>query len=351
MKCVALVVIALLQVAMLAYMAGEREWILQHGQTVHLRTGPVDPRDPMRGDYVALDYQIAHVPSAQCTGGIALALARTNIIARGTPVYAVLNTNETVAQLVTLTDTRPADGAYLRGRIDNAWRSGVNTWRSGVDARYGIEAYFMQQGKALALERDRVRSGIQVPLEMAVALSPRGVAVIKGHRWAQLGIGLDLAPDPTRTNRHADERFVAALIRLMNAGTTDIALVDLPGGRSFSLAPVFNWWWSNNDWRWAGANDPTPAPQPADVVLLKPGQVHTNRFEFSNPHWFVVKDTTNNMDAVATPMNRADLGWHEMFRLEYRAPEPAACAALPHGNLIWHGRLASRAFAGNGRID
>ncbi|MCX7002173.1 MAG: GDYXXLXY domain-containing protein [bacterium] len=344
MKCVVLAIVALLQVAVLAYMAGEREWILQNGQTVHLRTAPVNPRDPMRGDYVALDYDIAHVPLALCTGDIALALVRSNVIARGTSVYAVLTTNDSVAHLVTLTDQRPADGSYIRGRIDNSWRPGVT-------ARYGIEAYFMQQGKALALERGRVREGIQVPLEMAVALSPRGVAVIKDHRWAQLGIGLDLVFDPAHTNRHIDERVVAATVRLMNAGTTDVALVDLPGGRSFSLVPVFNRWGRDHYWRWAGENDPAPLPQPANVVLLKPGQILTNRIEYSDPHWFVIEDTTNKVDAVAKPLCHAYRDWSAMFRMEYRAPEPAACTALPHRAVIWHGSLATRSFSGSGRVD
>ncbi len=343
MKCVALAVVALLQLAVLAFMAGEREWVLRTGRTVYLRTAPVDPRDPMR-NYVALNYDIAHVPPARCTGGLAATLAHTNVIARGTPVYAVLDTNGAVAQLVTLTDEHPTDAVYIRGRVDSHYG------QPSIDVRYGIEAYFMQQDKALALERERVRDGIQVPLEMAVALSPRGMAVIKGQRWAQLGIGLDVVPDPAQTNRQSDRRFVAVTMRLMNAGTTDVALVDLPAGRSFSLVPV-NRWRRGNDWRWAGEKDPTPAPQPADVVLLTPGQVLTNRFEFSNPYWFVVEDTTNKVDAVATPLSHADLDWRAMFRLEYRAPEPAVCTALPHGDVIWHGRLASRAFSGDGRVD
>jgi len=342
MKRVALAVIALLQCAVLAYMAGEREWILQNGRVVYLRTAPVDPRDPMRGDYVALDYDIAHVPLTLCTGGLAAVLAHTNVVARGTPVYALLNTNDAVAQLVMLSDERPAAGTYIRGRVDYSWRPGVT-------AHYGIEAYFMQQGKALALERGRVREGIQVPLEMAVALSPRGMAVIKGHQWVQLGIGLDLVRDPAQTNRHADARFVAAILRLMNVGTTAVALVNLPGGRSFSLVPVDRWR-GDNDWRWAGENDPTPAPQPADVVLLKPGQVHTNQIEFSDPHWFVIEDTPNQVQAIAKSLNHDELHW-DMFNLEYRAPAPAACAALPHRDLIWHGLLASESFSGNGHGD
>ena len=135
----------------------------------------------------------------------------------------------------------------------------------------------------------------------------------------------------------------------MNAGTTDVALVNLPGGRSFSLVPVVDRWRSDHDWRWAGEKDPVPLPQPADVVLLKPGQILFNRIVYSDPHWFVTEDTTNKMDAVAKPLSHADLDWSALFRLEYRAPEPAACTALPCRELIWHGRLATRVFSGSGR--
>ena len=49
----------ILQVMVLAYMAGEREYILKNGKLIHLRTAPVDPRDLFRGDYVRLNYEIS----------------------------------------------------------------------------------------------------------------------------------------------------------------------------------------------------------------------------------------------------------------------------------------------------
>jgi uncharacterized membrane-anchored protein len=343
MKRVAIAVVALLQVAVLAYMAGEREWTVRHGTSVLLRTGPIDPRDPMRGDYVALSYDISEVPAAACTDGLADALLRTNTVPRGTTVYAVLNTNDTPAQLQALTDRRPAGGVFLRGHVSRHYPP------FAPNVRYGIEAYFMQQYMARTLEVARVREGIQVPLDMVLAVSPRGTAVIKGHRWAPLGIGLEVIADPARTNVATARRMALALIRIMNAGTADVALVDLPGGRSFTLQPVSRW--SANPWRWADADAPAPAPQPADVVLLKPGQVHTNKMLFRDPHWFVVNTATNRRDALAKPLNHDDLRWDAMFRFEYCAPAPAACAALPQHDLIWHGRLVTRAFGGTDRID
>ena len=45
-------IVAALQIVLLAFMAGEREWVARTGTPVVLRTAPIDPRDPMRGDYV-----------------------------------------------------------------------------------------------------------------------------------------------------------------------------------------------------------------------------------------------------------------------------------------------------------
>ena len=45
------------QLLVLAWMAGEREWIFRTGQVVYLRTAPVDPRDLFRGDFVRLHYE------------------------------------------------------------------------------------------------------------------------------------------------------------------------------------------------------------------------------------------------------------------------------------------------------
>ena len=51
----------IMQVLVLAYMAGEREYILKTGTMIHLRTAPIDPRDIFRGDYVRLNYEISRI--------------------------------------------------------------------------------------------------------------------------------------------------------------------------------------------------------------------------------------------------------------------------------------------------
>ena len=58
MKRWILIVVAIQFLALLS-VAVKREWIHSYGETVFLRTAPVDPRDLFRGDYVQLQYDIA----------------------------------------------------------------------------------------------------------------------------------------------------------------------------------------------------------------------------------------------------------------------------------------------------
>lgn len=99
---------------------------------------------------------------------------------------------------------------------------------------------------------------------------------------------------------------------------------------------------------------PPPYPQPADVILLKPGQTHTNRIVFADPAWFVRGRAGGEHHAPEMVKSLAELNrdFGARFRFEYRPPDRRACAGLPHAELIWHGgRLATRAFTPAGRVD
>ena len=62
--------VAALQVIVLAFMIGQREWIARTGTPITLRTAPLDPNDPMRGAYVRFNYEISTVPVALCRGEV-----------------------------------------------------------------------------------------------------------------------------------------------------------------------------------------------------------------------------------------------------------------------------------------
>ncbi len=337
------IIVVVLQVAVLAFMAGEREWVLRNGLTIYLRTAPVDPRDVMRGDYVRLSYEISRVPRWLCRG----TLAGTNapeMLPRDMKVYAWLRTNEAgMADLTALSDRRPDGGLFIGGRTEPFWGSQVSV-------RYGLEAYFMEQGAALGFERRQARQAIQVPLEMAVAVNSRGLAVLKGHRECALGIGLELATAPLgETNGSRGRQPIGARVQLLNASTNDLAVVDVPGG---SLALLPDTQWGEVHWHWIRSNAPQKALGADHIIVLKPGEIHTIHVSFHDPDWFVrgpVPGSKTEEETRSLTDLRDDSS--ARFRFEYRPPDRAACAGLRNGQLVWHGRVVTRAFSPAGSMD
>ncbi len=357
-----------LQVVVLLAMAVPREWALHFGPVIFLRTAPVDPRDVMRGDYVRLTYEISTVTRKRCRDGLAQAMQSGDgdsaptwpsrrATRRGgspvpcdTPIFAVLKPGpgaDGLMELDYLTDRKPREGLYVRGRLER-----LDTVTARV--RYGLEAYFMQQSKALELEQRQAGATSRVSLEMAVALGWGGLAVLKGHRLGPLEIGLDLIRHPTdqgqRPPGSGNEVVVGATLLLRNASATNLAVVDLPEGRSFALVPDFRW--ATHEWRWAGAGEIVPAPHPTNVIVLEPGAIHRTRLNFTNAMWWVVP-AVEGAPATARPLNEiTNTGWpRPRFRFEYRPPSGPALQGLPQAGLIWQGRLLSPAFSPFGDVD
>ena len=99
---------AALQFLVLAYMAGERELIFRTGQTIYLRTAPIDPRDVFRGDYVRLDYEISHAASNQVRDGLRSPKSDDSK-RKEIRVYAALKMHDDLATLDYVSDRKPAD--------------------------------------------------------------------------------------------------------------------------------------------------------------------------------------------------------------------------------------------------
>ncbi len=345
MKTKVIIAFAAAQVLVLAYMAGEREWVLRTGRIIYLCSAPRDPRDAMRGDYVRVSYDMSSVPRGLCRGGLATTNKTFEAVTPDTKVYAILQTNEEgVAELEGLSPERPTKGLFLRGRTERSWGD-------HLQVRYGVEAFFMQQGKAEALERAPDRDAVRVPLEMKVAVSPGGVGVLKDYRRGALGIGLRLeTKEEAEANGQRRRRAVAATIRLFNASSNELAVMDFPNGRSLALVPAAQR--AEIPWHWAHEGEGQPDPASARVIVLKPGESHSIAVTFDDPMWSVWK-VEQSRPGGRSYKSLADLGqdWSARFRLEYRPPDREACAKLPNGNLIWHGGLASRAFSVAGTVD
>lgn len=341
MRTYCIVAAVLFQFLVLAWMAGERELVYMTGRTVYLRTMPVDPRDYFRGDYVHLNYEISSVGKHFWRDGLKDVKPDSSGYrrpgwGRNARIYAVLNVDENgMAGIQYLTDRKPAKDLFLRGRLQNIWDT-------SIQARYGIEAYFVQQDKGKEIEQGMNRGGINVPMEMETAVSRGGIAVLKGYRWSPIGIGMAIN---TQTNNSRAVIPVSADISLLNASRADLAVVDLPGAASFTLERDFELGGGQDEWSWIGAR-PRPAVSDEHVKVLKPGDVHKVRVDFSDPAWFVVK-------AGGQPKSLSEVtdnNWNVRYRLVYRPPSKEECSRLKDASLVWHGSIASRAFSG-GRID
>jgi len=117
------------------------------GETILLRVVPVDPRDLFRGDYVILSYDITRptrdgsVATAATWESLSQLVGRT-IYTRLEPDADGKHWHAAGYQL-----DPPSDGKFIRGTVANL---------GTVD--YGIEQYFVQEGKGFEYEqavRDR----------------------------------------------------------------------------------------------------------------------------------------------------------------------------------------------------
>lgn len=178
----AFVAVALVQSAVLGWMVFNRVRLLSHGREIVLPIVPVDPRSLFRGDYVDLAYEITRVPLTAFPPDlyppeIADKPGRQSTT-RSQIVHVTLEQGGDGSWKPVAVSPRPpqtggeANRIVLKGRLDPNW------WAQSKDrrVRYGIESYFVPEGKGLELEklaRDKKMSAV-------VAVSKTGEAAIKG---------------------------------------------------------------------------------------------------------------------------------------------------------------------------
>jgi len=326
----------ILQLLVLAYMTGEREYILRNGQVIHLRTAPIDPRDMFRGDYVRLNYELSRIPVAAVKDAVSAPALK-----KGHKIYVSLKEGpDGLYELTEANLQKPDEGLYLTGR--SVYEHRLSSAGNPLWVNYGIEAYFVEQGEGRVIEKRRGnRTGVQVPLEMEIAVGPGGTAVIKGYRWSPLGIGLTVLRNPQRNQPdQAAPPSATVQLTLANASDKPLAIVDLPDSCSFALEPVP---WTKNPWKLAHNPCEARLPSDVDVITLAPGQQKRFDFEFSSDRWLV--------EANGQVKQIGSLDGSEQFRLLYRPPDQKDCRHLSQKDLIWHGYMPSRVFHGRGQID
>lgn len=166
----ALALVAIVQTAVIAWMISDRARLLSSGREVMLTVIPVDPRSLFQGDYVILNYEISELD---------LPVASSDAFGVPAAVYVTLSrTASGLWERKTVALSHPgrvgADEVVLKGTAQYAWNPTPETTR--VRVAYGIESYFVPEGRGKALEemvRDR-------KLQVLLAVDGTGRSVIKG---------------------------------------------------------------------------------------------------------------------------------------------------------------------------
>ncbi len=147
------------QLFLLFAMMGYKQVTLVTGQRILLKTVPVDPRDMFRGDYVALRYDISTVMNWQ-TG--------QSGFQRGDTIYVTLHRYGRFWVIQSAAKVPPEEGTlFLKGKVES-------TSQENLRAIYGIESYFMPEGKALELQQKAGRG-----LVAEVSVNRHGHAVLR----------------------------------------------------------------------------------------------------------------------------------------------------------------------------
>ncbi len=340
-----IVVIFVSQVALHVYTAGQRQDILQTGRTIFLKAHPGHSKDR---DYARFHYEITTVRGELLRDGLAdlyikgpqnlqHLLKYTAIYnsrkMRGKTVYGLLKVGEyNIAELVSLTDQKPSEGLFIRGRI-------ALPQSDGLYVLYGIETYSVEQEEKKEIEKSMFQS-MRIPLEMEVAIGKDGTAVLKGYRWSPLGI--DIVMDVNESSVDEDvggsRKLKGVTVKLFNNSDKPIGIIDLPDGQSFTLEyddsfAMFTK--ETQEYKWVGAGKEREKVEDSGVRILEPGKTYEFYIDFNLPRWFVI-------GRDGQPMSISEAMAY--FRLVYRPPSKDECKDLQKADLIWYGHLESTSF-------
>jgi uncharacterized membrane-anchored protein len=166
-----LTLVAGVQTAAIGWMVTDRVTLLRTGKEVVLPIIPVDPRSLFRGDYVRIDFPVTMVSSEL--------FPKNDKPRRSGPVFVTLQRDSDSWKPVAVSETAPnagPDQTVMMGRLAHNWWPGSGRTPHQVRINYGIERYYVQEGKGLELE-NAARSK---KLAVVVAVDSKGRSAIKG---------------------------------------------------------------------------------------------------------------------------------------------------------------------------
>lgn len=165
--------------------------ILSGGRSVLLKIEPVDPRDPLRGDYVVFQYQITN-PMDYVIETFDYATGETIEYNEGDTVYVELQNVDSymefdlggIAAIENVSKRKPDSGIFIKGVIEDVTitQGLYENLVTDFTIKYGIEQYFIPEGTGQNINfAEKISFGL-------VALDEDGNAVLKqvyvdGKKW------------------------------------------------------------------------------------------------------------------------------------------------------------------------
>ena len=153
-------IIGIFWIVIIGWFISIKEFTLRTGNEILLKTVPVDPRDLFRGDYVILKYEISTIDTNTFS---------TNIsdYKVGESVYVSLNIDsDKIGNIAQVTKNTPENSIFIKWTIKNIYWNNLNI-------EYGIESYFVPEGKGKNIEQNRGE------IYTKVAIDKFGNAIIK----------------------------------------------------------------------------------------------------------------------------------------------------------------------------
>lgn len=160
-------IIVVLLTLVLMGMIAKKQFTLNTGSLVVLKTTPVDPRSLFRGDYVRLNYDISRLNSAY--------FPLLNELKYHDSVFVALKKEGVFWQPVAVFKSMPEssdDKVIIKGSINSP---PAFSRSPQVSIKYGIENYFVPEGEGRDLERLRNQGNIS----MQIAVDTFGNSGIK----------------------------------------------------------------------------------------------------------------------------------------------------------------------------
>ncbi|MDQ6968800.1 MAG: GDYXXLXY domain-containing protein [Mariprofundaceae bacterium] len=159
-----IIIISMLLTLVLVGMVAKKQYTLNTGALVVLKTTPVDPRSLFRGDYVVLNYDISRLNVRK--------FALIKEFKRNDVIFLALQKNDKFWSPIAVFKTMPEhkeERVIIKGRVTSRSNN------SQISIKYGIESYFVPEGEGRDLESLRNKGHVA----MQIAVDTFGNAGVK----------------------------------------------------------------------------------------------------------------------------------------------------------------------------